>query len=82
MLEERGACVLAAELAADEASVDRLTEHRRLPEREPLEPRERLDARGRCVSRTARRAARVWGNPASPVTGDDPSALARPFGSV
>ena len=42
VLEERGACVLAAELAADEASVDRFTEHCRLPERERLEPRERL----------------------------------------
>jgi len=35
--------VLGAELSADEAAVDRLAEHRRLPQRERLEPAERLD---------------------------------------
>ena len=49
VLEERGACVLAAELAADEASVDRLTEHGRLPERERFEPRRAAARRGRCA---------------------------------
>ena len=42
MLEVRGACVLGAELAADESAVDRLAEDRRLPERKRLEPGERL----------------------------------------
>ena len=42
-LEDRGARVFRAELAADEASVDRFAEDRRLPERERLEPRERPD---------------------------------------
>ena len=43
LLEARGARVLGAELAADEAAVDRLAEHRSLPERERLEPGKRLD---------------------------------------
>ena len=42
-LEARSALVLGAELPAQEPSVDRLAEDRRLPERERLEPAERLD---------------------------------------
>src|SRR5215210_7996116 len=42
-LHARGAVVLAAELAADVAAVDRLAEDRRLPERERLEPVQGLD---------------------------------------
>src|SRR5215218_3636908 len=43
-LHPRGAVVLLAELAADVPAVDRLAEHSGLPQRERLEPRERLDA--------------------------------------
>ena len=39
-LEARGPFVLRRELAADITSVDRFAEHRRLPQRERLEPRE------------------------------------------
>jgi hypothetical protein len=44
LLEPCGARVLGAELAAEIATVDRLAEDRRLPERECLEPAERLAA--------------------------------------
>src|SRR5581483_12255202 len=43
MLEHGRARVLGAELAADEAAVDRLAEDGGLPQRERLEPAERLD---------------------------------------
>src|SRR5581483_7187063 len=43
LLEPRRAGVLLRQLAANEPAVDRLAEHRGLPERERLEPLERLD---------------------------------------
>ncbi len=81
LLEDRGAGVLGAQLATDVAAVDRLAEDGRLPERERLEPGERLDVAAARFTYCSTSSARE-GKPGSAVTGDEPSALALPPGSL
>ena len=82
MLEERGARVLGAELAPREATVDRLAEHRGLPEGERLEPGERLDVpAGALAVALDQLVPRREAVPRA-VTGEVPSGFSAPPGSV
>ena len=82
LLEQRGARVLCTELAAHVAPVDRLAEDRRLPQRERLEPRERAELTAAALRVPRDELGRATESLRSAVTGDDPSALAAPFGSL
>ena len=82
LLEAGRVRVLGGELAADEPAVDRLAEDGRLPERERLEPGERLDLAAALLDVALDELPRGTGSRASAVTGDVPSGFASPPGSL